>query len=160
DPAARGARPQPPGRGRGPPPAPADRLHRRERVGQVVARLRHPLRRGPAPLPAELLPLHAAVPRTARPARRGPAPQTPAARPSPPRRPPPPAGPRTGVVHSPRLLSARAGVIVCPRCGQEVRPASAADVLAAVGRLPPGTRFSVAFPSRPEPGAEAEWAAA
>ncbi|MCC6421820.1 MAG: excinuclease ABC subunit UvrA [Gemmataceae bacterium] len=77
-----------------------------------------------------------------------------------------PRGPRatvgtlTEIVDYLRLLFARAGVVHCTRCGQEVRPASTAAVADAVERLPAGTRFSVGFPARPEPGADvAEWAA-
>jgi excinuclease ABC subunit A len=70
-------------------------------------------------------------------------------------------GTLTEVVDYLRLLFARAGVIYCLRCGQEVHPASTADVIAAAERLPAGTRFSVAFPSQPEPGSDvAAWAAA
>jgi excinuclease ABC subunit A len=65
----------------------------------------------------------------------------------------------TEVIDYLRLLYARAGVVVCRRCGQEVRAASTADVLAALEALPPGTRFLVAFPSRPEGEADpAAWA--
>ncbi len=76
-----------------------------------------------------------------------------------------PRGPRatvgtlTEVVDYLRLLFARAGVIHCIRCGQEVCAASAVDVTVAVERLPAGTRFSVAFPARPEEGTDvADWA--
>ena len=41
---------------------PADRLHRPLRLGQVVARVRRPLRRGAAPLPRQPVHLRAAVP--------------------------------------------------------------------------------------------------
>src|SRR5438445_4849376 len=58
-------------------------------------------------------------------------------------------GTLTEVVDYLRLLFARAGVIHCARCGAEVHPATAADVVAAADRLPAGTRFTVAFPSRP-----------
>src|SRR5947199_2515425 len=70
-------------------------------------------------------------------------------------------GTLTEVIDYLRLLFARAGVIHCVRCGQEVHPASTADVIAAAERLPAGTRFSVAFPSQPEAGGDvAAWAAA
>jgi excinuclease ABC subunit A len=69
-------------------------------------------------------------------------------------------GTMTEITEHLRLLFARAGSIFCLGCGQEVRASSAADVLAAVERLPAGTHFSVAFPSRPEPdGDSAAWAA-
>ncbi len=59
-----------------------------------------------------------------------------------------------------RLLFARAGTIFCIQCGQEVRAHTAADVAAAAQALPAGTRFTVAFPSRPGPGTDpADWAA-
>jgi excinuclease ABC subunit A len=59
-----------------------------------------------------------------------------------------------------RLLFARAGGVFCLQCGQEVRAHTAADVVAAAERLPAGTRFTVAFPARPEPGTDpAAWAA-
>jgi excinuclease ABC subunit A len=70
-------------------------------------------------------------------------------------------GTMTEVIDYLRLLFARAGVVVCRGCGQEVRAASTGDVLAAVDRLAPGTRFLVAFPSRPADGADTDaWAAA
>ncbi|HYT92506.1 MAG TPA: excinuclease ABC subunit UvrA [Gemmataceae bacterium] len=60
-----------------------------------------------------------------------------------------------------RLLFARAGVIYCLHCGQEVRAAAPADVVAAALRLPAGTRFSVAFPAKPESDVDARaWAEA
>src|SRR5262245_56782744 len=69
-------------------------------------------------------------------------------------------GTQTEVVDYLRLLFARAGVIHCPRCGHEVKPATAADVIAAAVQLPDGMRFAVAFPSRPAEGeGVAEWAA-
>jgi excinuclease ABC subunit A len=69
-------------------------------------------------------------------------------------------GTLTEIIEYLRLLFARAGTVYCLKCGQEVRASSAADVLAAVERLPAGTRFSVAFPSRPGPDADpADWAA-
>jgi excinuclease ABC subunit A len=67
-----------------------------------------------------------------------------------------PRGPRatvgtlTEVVDYLRLLFARAGTLVCLRCGQEVRAAQLGDIVAAVTALPTGTRFSVGFPSKPE----------
>jgi excinuclease ABC subunit A len=76
-----------------------------------------------------------------------------------------PRGPRTTVgtltevVDYLRLLFARAGTLFCRSCGQEIRASSATDVVAAVDRMPAGTRFAVAFPARPEPDTDAaEWA--
>ena len=40
-----------------------DRRHRPERQRQIVSRLRHDLRRGPAPLRRDVQPVHAAIPR-------------------------------------------------------------------------------------------------
>jgi excinuclease ABC subunit A len=78
-----------------------------------------------------------------------------------------PFGPRstvgtiTEIVDHLRLLFARAGTVVCRRCGREVRARGANDVIEAAGTLPTGTRFSVAFPSRREADADpAAWAAA
>ena len=51
-------------------PRPPHRLHRPVGVGQVVARLRHDLRRGPAPLHRVAVVLRPPVPRPGRPARR------------------------------------------------------------------------------------------
>jgi excinuclease ABC subunit A len=69
-------------------------------------------------------------------------------------------GTMTEIIDYLRLLFARVGVVVCRSCGQEVRAATSADVSAAVDQLPPGMRFTVAFPSRPEAGADpATWAA-
>jgi excinuclease ABC subunit A len=77
-----------------------------------------------------------------------------------------PRGPRatvgtmTEIAEYLRLLFARVGSICCLRCGQEVRASTAGDVAAAVDRLEAGTRFTVAFPSRPDPGSDvASWAA-
>jgi excinuclease ABC subunit A len=70
-------------------------------------------------------------------------------------------GTLTEVIDYLRLLFARTGVLFCTRCGQEIHPASAADVIEAAQRLPAGTRFTVAFPSRPEPDTDPEaWAEA
>ncbi|HEY5219692.1 MAG TPA: excinuclease ABC subunit UvrA, partial [Gemmatimonadaceae bacterium] len=45
-----------------------------------------------------------------------------------------------------RLLWARVGHTVCPKCGREMRPDTVQSVCDAVLALPDGTRFSVAFP--------------
>jgi excinuclease ABC subunit A len=69
-------------------------------------------------------------------------------------------GTMTEIVDYLRLPFARAGTVVCRQCGQEVRAGTVADVLAAVDRMPAGTRFAVAFPALPEPGTDlAQWAA-
>ena len=47
-----------------------------------------------------------------------------------------------------RLLWARVGRTFCPVCGRELRPDTVEGVSDAVGQLPAGTRFSVAFPLR------------
>lgn len=77
-----------------------------------------------------------------------------------------PHGPRatvgtmTEIVDYLRLLFARLGIVVCAKCGQEVRPQHSSDVVAAIDQLPEGTRFAVAFPSCPEPGTDpGDWAA-
>ena len=44
-----------------------------------------------------------------------------------------------------RLLFARVGQVFCLRCGQEVRRQSPENVAALLARLPPGTRYMVAF---------------
>src|SRR5262249_23705287 len=68
-------------------------------------------------------------------------------------------GSLTEVVDYLRLLFARSGSIYCLSCGQEVRPQTTEDVLAAVQQLPEGTRFVIAFLSRPEPDSDLEtWA--
>ena len=64
------ARTQPPQRQSRPAPQPADRLHRRQRLGKAFARLRHALRRGPAALRRIAVELRPAVPRPAAEARR------------------------------------------------------------------------------------------
>jgi excinuclease ABC subunit A len=70
-------------------------------------------------------------------------------------------GTMTEVIEYLRLLFARVAILACRGCGQEVRAAGNADVLALVESLPPGTRFSIGFPSRPEDaGDTAGWAAA
>ena len=63
---------QPEGRRRHPAHRRVDRRHRRQRVGQVLARLRHDLRRGPAALRGVAVGLRAAVPRADGEARRRP----------------------------------------------------------------------------------------
>src|SRR5262249_42434356 len=69
-------------------------------------------------------------------------------------------GTLTEVVDYLRLLFARAGIILCPNCGREVRPQNSADVLNAVAQLPASARCAVAFPDRPAEGIDPEaWAA-
>src|SRR6266446_1926659 len=59
-----------------------------------------------------------------------------------------------------RVLFARAGTLLCRQCKRPVRAHTAADVLAILQSWPVGTRFTVGFPSAPEPGQEvAGWAA-
>src|SRR5262245_47259283 len=59
-----------------------------------------------------------------------------------------------------RLLFARAGTLVCLKCGQEVHAHQPGDVLRAVDDLPAGTRLALGFPNRPEPDASlADWSA-
>jgi excinuclease ABC subunit A len=77
-----------------------------------------------------------------------------------------PRGPRatvgtmTEILDYLQLLFARTGRIFCLKCGDEVRAQQTADVLAAAEALPAGTRFSVAFPARPESdGGGNDWAA-
>ncbi len=55
-------------------------------------------------------------------------------------------GTRTELLDYFCLLLARVGSLFCPECGQEVRSQQPGDVVALVRSLPPGTRFSVAFP--------------
>src|SRR5687767_8437315 len=45
-----------------------------------------------------------------------------------------------------RLLWARVGHTYCPKCGREMRPDSVQSVTDVASALPPGTRYSVAFP--------------
>ena len=47
-----------------------------------------------------------------------------------------------------RLLWARVGHTICPKCGREMRPDTVQSATDAVLSLPAGTRFSVAFPLR------------
>jgi excinuclease ABC subunit A len=47
-----------------------------------------------------------------------------------------------------RLLWARIGRTYCPKCGRELKPDTVQTATDAILRLPPGTRFSVAFPLR------------
>ena len=44
------------------------------------------------------------------------------------------------------VLYARLGRVVCMNCGQEVRPADAGSVVAAIEQLPEGARYQVGFP--------------
>jgi excinuclease ABC subunit A len=44
------------------------------------------------------------------------------------------------------LLYARLGRVICRVCGQEVKPADPAAVVAAIEELPAGTRYQIAFP--------------
>src|SRR5207247_1430591 len=70
-------------------------------------------------------------------------------------------GTMTEIVDFLRLVFARLGTVVCAKCGQEVHAQQTSDVIGAVEQLADGTRFAVAFPSVPEPGADpADWAAA
>jgi excinuclease ABC subunit A len=45
-----------------------------------------------------------------------------------------------------RLLWARIGLTLCATCGREIRPDTVQSATDAVLTLPPGTRFSIAFP--------------
>ncbi|MHB1863569.1 MAG: excinuclease ABC subunit UvrA [Gemmatimonadaceae bacterium] len=47
-----------------------------------------------------------------------------------------------------RLLWARVGHTICPKCGREMRPDTVQSATDAVLALPAGTRFAVAFPLR------------
>ena len=47
-----------------------------------------------------------------------------------------------------RLLWARVGHTICPRCGRELRPDTVQSVTDAVLALPEGTRFQVTYPQR------------
>ena len=47
-----------------------------------------------------------------------------------------------------RLLWARVGRTYCPLCGREMKPDTVQSVIDAVLKVPPGTRFYVAFPLR------------
>ena len=47
-----------------------------------------------------------------------------------------------------RLLWARVGRTLCPRCGREMHPATVQSAADEILALPEGTRFSVAFPLR------------
>jgi excinuclease ABC subunit A len=68
-------------------------------------------------------------------------------------------GTLTEIVDYLRLLFARAGELFCAQCGQPVRASTMTDVLAAVDRLQAGTRFAIAFPSRPDDETDAAgWA--
>jgi excinuclease ABC subunit A len=68
-------------------------------------------------------------------------------------------GTMTEILDYLRLLFARLGVVICRGCGREVRASSQEDVIAEVDRLAAGSRFTVAFPGRPEPGTQsAAWA--
>src|SRR3954464_3784787 len=69
-------------------------------------------------------------------------------------------GTLTEVVDYLRLLLARAGELICLKCNQPVLASSTPDVVAAVEKLSAGTRFSVAFPSRPPEDSDvAAWVA-
>jgi excinuclease ABC subunit A len=48
------------------------------------------------------------------------------------------------------LVLARWGIVTCRQCGQVVKAHGPADVLAALAKLPPGTRVSIAYPVFPE----------
>ncbi len=68
-------------------------------------------------------------------------------------------GTLTEIVDYLRLLFTRFGAVTCLKCGLPVKAHQPADVLAALATLPAGTRFTVAFPSRPETDLDAEsWA--
>jgi excinuclease ABC subunit A len=83
-----------------------------------------------------------------------------AVRGSPPRNARATVGTLTEILDYLSLLFARRGVVTCGQCGQVVKAQQPADVVAAVAGLPPGTRVTIAFPSRPEDGGDvASWAA-
>src|SRR5262245_43012474 len=69
-------------------------------------------------------------------------------------------GTLTEIVDYLRLLFARAGTLVCLKCGHEVHAHQPGDVLRAIDALPGGTRLALGFPSKPEPDASvADWSA-
>jgi excinuclease ABC subunit A len=53
-----------------------------------------------------------------------------------------------------RLLFARAGVVICPECGQRVIAHRTADVVAELQAMPAGTRRMIAFPASVPPLAD------
>jgi excinuclease ABC subunit A len=58
-------------------------------------------------------------------------------------------GTMTEIVEYLRLLFARAGTVVCLKCGQPVEAATTADVVRSVEEFAAGTRFSIGFPCPP-----------
>ena len=115
------------------------RLHRPLRLGQVDARLRHPLRRGPAALPRQPVDLRAPVREG-----HGAAGRRPAGRPARRRSPSSSACRRGGrkstvatvteVCHYLRLLYAKIGVQHCPQCGEPLRAQTRRQIVDRIRR--------------------------
>ena len=119
-------RAQPPQRRPRPAPRQAHRLHRPVRLGQVVAGVRHDLRRGPAPVRRVAVGLRPAVPRPDGQARRrlhrGLSPAISIDQKSAGRNPRSTVGTITEIYDYLRLLFARIGVPHCPECGAADHP--------------------------------------
>ena len=129
----------------------ARRLHRPERLGQVVARLRHDLRRGAAPLRRVAQRLRAAVPRAAREARRRAhrgalaRHRDRAARRSS-KSPRSTVGTVTEIADYLRLLFARVGVPHCPNCGKRIEAQTVQQIVDRILALPEARASRVLAP--------------
>ena len=120
--------------------APADRRHRRQRLRQVVAGLRHDLRRGAAPLRRVAVGLRAPVPRADGAARRrsveGMPPAIAIRQKNSIRNPRSTVGTTTETHDYLRLLFARVGRTVCRQCGSDVARETAEAVAERLAQLP------------------------
>ena len=126
-----------------------DHHHRRQRVGEVVARLRHDLCRRAAPLRRVAVGLRPAVPRADGEAGRrrieGICPAIAIRQKNSVRNPRSTVGTTTEIHDYMRLLFARVGRTFCRQCGQEVVRETAEVVARRLGELPAGTRLLIGF---------------
>ena len=133
---------------------PRDRLvvdHRPLRLGQEQPRLRHDLRRGPAPLRREPVGVRPPVPGPdgeagRRPDRRPLARRSRSTRRAPAEIRAPPSGTVTEIYDHLRLLFARIGHPHCPVCGREIERQTVQQIVDQILRLPEGTRLLVLGP--------------
>ena len=121
----------------------ARRLHRAERLGQVVARVRHDLRRGPAPLRrVALAPTRgsssSSSPSPTSSASTGSRPPSPSSSARSRSRPRSTVGTVTEIADYLRLLFARVGIPHCPNCGKRIEAQTVQQIVDRILALPRG----------------------
>jgi excinuclease ABC subunit A len=132
------------------PAQPTDRHHRRFGLRQVVARVRHDLRRGPAALRRVAVGLRAAVPRAdgeaGRRLDRGLSPAISIEQRTTLANPRSTVGTVTEIYDYLRLLYASIGQPHCPKCGRPIQAQTIQEMVERALRLPVGSKFVVLAP--------------